>query len=155
MAIRHARHDTLPWRAAEVTPHAHIRLSPASLARRATFSSAEVSWTSTHATTATSATYATAIGTSVIGITMTTECQSDMARVLRPSTITDVNATTIGTTHVTARTIAIVRMADGLTAIANRGTVAAIRERCLPVASTCLAVMTGNWYATRAIVNTG
>ncbi len=116
--------------------------------------SAEVLWTSIHATTATSATHATAIGTSAIGITMTTGCRLDVARVLRPSPITNVNATTVGTTHVTALTIAIVRMPVGLSAIAIRGTVAPIRVRCLPVASTCLVVVTGKWSTTPVTANT-
>src|SRR5438445_13784441 len=89
--------------------------------------STEVRRTSIPAITATSATHATAIATSAIGITMTMAYHLDVARVPRPSPITNVNASTIGTTRVTAPIIAIGTTPDGPSAIVIRGTARATR----------------------------
>src|SRR2546425_11609603 len=75
--------------------------------------STEARWTSIPAITATSATHATAIATSAIGITMTMAYRSDVARVQRPSPIMNVSATTIGTTLVIVPTTATATMHAG------------------------------------------
>jgi hypothetical protein len=54
----------------------------------------------------------------------------DVARVRRPSPITNVSATMIGTTRVTAPTIAIGTTPDGPIVIAIRETVPATHARC-------------------------
>jgi hypothetical protein len=128
MATRSACYGPSPSHSAEVSPHAHIRLSPISLAGTA-FASAEVQWISTHGTTATSEIPATAIGRSATATTTMSGYRSAEDPAPYRSIMTVVSTTTSDTRHTVAQITGTAKMRAGRSAIVTLGTVVQIRAR--------------------------